>query len=112
MRSMVAARRSVLANSGIELGDIFVQYDMQRTGFVPRSTFATILRDYSVPMPETTLHFLMIQLAKPTDTTSISYVRFLEMTDVGVARSASANSTHNQRMERSPPRFSSWSSGR
>ncbi|KAG2523432.1 hypothetical protein JM16_005333 [Phytophthora kernoviae] len=58
---MVAARRSILQNSGIELGDIFVQYDAHRTGFVPRSTFVTLLRDYSIPLPETTVHFLMIQ---------------------------------------------------
>ncbi|GMF57779.1 unnamed protein product [Phytophthora fragariaefolia] len=100
MRSMVAARRSVLANSGIELGEVFVQYDAHRTGFVSRATFATILRDYSVHMPDTTLHFLMIQLANPSDTTSVSYVRFLEMTDVGVARAHS--------MENLPARFGSW----
>ncbi|RLN61313.1 hypothetical protein BBP00_00005485 [Phytophthora kernoviae] len=58
---MVAARRSILQNSGIELGDIFVQYDAHRTGFVSRSTFVTLLRDYSIPLPETTVHFLMMQ---------------------------------------------------
>jgi hypothetical protein len=105
---MVAARRSVLLNSGIELGEIFTQHDVHHTGFVSRSTFATLLRDYSIPMPETTLHFLMIQLAQPSDTTSVSYVRFLEMTDVGVARSASPH----HRLDSSPPRFSSWSNGR
>ncbi|OWZ06258.1 hypothetical protein PHMEG_00021513 [Phytophthora megakarya] len=112
LRSMVAARRSVLVNSGIDLGDIFAQYDAYRTGFVSRGMFATLLRDYSIILPETTLHFLMIQLAKPTDTTSISYVRFLEMTDVGVARSASANSSNNHTLELSPPRLSSWTGGR
>ncbi|KAL4094809.1 hypothetical protein PRIC1_010462 [Phytophthora ramorum] len=112
MRSMVAARRSILVNSGLDLGDIFVQYDSHRTGFVSRSMFATLLRDYSISMPETTLHFLMIQLAKPSDTTSVSYVRFLEITDVGVARSASANPPLSHGLENSPARFSSWTSGR
>uniref|UniRef100_H3HEC0 Tudor domain-containing protein n=1 Tax=Phytophthora ramorum TaxID=164328 RepID=H3HEC0_PHYRM len=97
MRSMVAARRSILVNSGLDLGDIFVQYDSHRTG---------------ISMPETTLHFLMIQLAKPSDTTSVSYVRFLEITDVGVARSASANPPLSHGLENSPARFSSWTSGR
>ncbi|EEY67522.1 uncharacterized protein PITG_17627 [Phytophthora infestans T30-4] len=104
MRSVVATRRSVLANSGIELGDLFAQYDSHHTGFVPRSTFATLLHDYSIIIPETTLHFLMIELAKPSDTTCVSYVRFLEMTDVGVAR---ANPPHSRTMENFPLHFSS-----
>ncbi|ETL25552.1 hypothetical protein, variant, partial [Phytophthora nicotianae] len=112
MRSIVAARRSVLVNSNIDLRDIFAQYDSHHTGFLPRSTFATLLHDYSIIIPEITLHFLMIHLAKPSDTTSVSYVRFLEMTDVGVARSASANPPHSRTMENSPPRLNSWSGGR
>ncbi|KAL7678648.1 putative EF-hand domain pair protein [Plasmopara halstedii] len=111
IRSIVAARRSVLENNSIELGDVFSQYDSYRTGFVSRSTFVTLLQDYSILIPQTTLHFMMITLAKSSDPTSISYVRFFEMANVHVASKAAVHLPHPRPTNMSPHHFSGCTAG-
>lgn len=83
MKMAVSARRSVLLHNGVDLAHMFGQSDPHRSGFVPRTTFAAVLRSCGIPIADTTLHFLMVLLSMPTDTTMISYARFLDMTGAG-----------------------------
>lgn len=111
MRTTVSARRSILLNSGLDLAQIFAQNDIHRSGFVSRSTFASILRDCGIPIADTTLHFLMVYLSKPTDTTAVSYVRFLDMTGGSMLNASwgSGMALGNQFSRAAP---ASWTEGR
>lgn len=109
MRTTVSARRNVLLTSGLDLGEIFGQNDIHRSGFIPRVAFASILRDCGIPISESTMHFLIILLSKPTDTTMVSYVRFLDMTGGGMGSNSWATGAHSNPF--SHPQ-SSWSDAR
>ncbi|KAJ0399206.1 hypothetical protein P43SY_001872 [Pythium insidiosum] len=85
LRSVIHARRDAMHSRGIDLGQAFMQNDAGRTGFVPRPIFLAILRDCGVLIPDALLHFLMIELAKPFDSTAVSYTRFLDTVGLGSA---------------------------
>lgn len=113
IRSVGSARRAILLNAGIDLNAIFIQEDPRRTGCVPRSTFALILRKYGFPMSEGVLHFLIVQLSKSLDTTSVSYIRFLEM--IGAAGYGAAwpiSTSVSAYPVESVAGFNSWSDAR
>lgn len=94
-------------NNGIDLNQVFAQNDMYQSGFISRSAFAAILRDYNVPIPDSTMHFLVVLLSSPSDTTSVSYIRFMDMVGQRSGINVRPRSTPNNGFGVSPS-SSSW----
>jgi hypothetical protein len=95
MRTMVAGRRQNV-HGGADMGQTFAHSDVARSGYVPRAAFVAILRQNGILLPDGTLHFLLVQLAKPFDSMSICYTRFMELVGLGTMQSGWSSPIHGQ----------------